>query len=259
MISERVREALYAWQALCQAERRFKDLGYCRSNRPPDCDFSEWLVAELLDGSLCDSLTCPDYDVVRLEDGLRIQVKKIRRGETNQNYWPPGSGPNGSLPTEANPSRPTHYAYVEFDAHGVPIAVYLCKYEWVAENTKPGGLSPKRVREASKRADGDRAVIAIPLPKRAALAETFDASPRSMLTLRLPDDVQEALARIARQERRRPEEVAEDWLAAAIRTVEGDPLIKLLGTVTSEVSDAAERHDEYIGQELHAALHRSDG
>lgn len=47
-----------------------------RSNRDPLAEFSEWLVATLVDGRLADSPVQPGWDV-RSPDGERIQVKYL--------------------------------------------------------------------------------------------------------------------------------------------------------------------------------------
>jgi hypothetical protein len=59
------------------------------------------------------------------------------------------------------------------------------------------------------------------------------------LTLNIPDDLYEALVRIAGQTRQTPEELAEAWFAAGVRSFDEDPLLKLAGCV--EANPAADR------------------
>ncbi len=47
-----------------------------RSNRDPLAEFSEWLVAKLVKGTLADSPVQPDWDVLT-PDGEKIQVKYL--------------------------------------------------------------------------------------------------------------------------------------------------------------------------------------
>jgi hypothetical protein len=70
------------------------------------------------------------------------------------------------------------------------------------------------------------------------------------LTLEIPEKVYRPLKRRARAEGRTMEEVAADCIAASIVPDEDDPLLKLAGVVTADVSDAAERHDDYITDHL---------
>lgn len=37
-----------------------------------------------------------------------------------------------------------------------------------------------------------------------------------------------------------------------------DPLFKLAGCITSDLTDVAENHDHYLGQVLHEEMHRSE-
>jgi hypothetical protein len=79
-----------------------------------------------------------------------------------------------------------------------------------------------------------------------------------VLTIHLPDEIYEPLRRSAEQEQRSPEEVAAEWLAAAVRTIDEDPVIKLLGTVECDLTDVADRHDYYIGESLMRELRGGD-
>jgi plasmid stability protein len=78
------------------------------------------------------------------------------------------------------------------------------------------------------------------------------------LTVDLPDEVYELLRRSAEVEHRSPEDIAADLLAASVRSREEDPVLQLLGTVESEVTDVAARHDEYIGRSIAGELRRQN-
>jgi len=75
------------------------------------------------------------------------------------------------------------------------------------------------------------------------------------LTLQLPDEIFEPLMRQAQRSGNTPEAVVTDWVASAVLPPPEDPLLKLLGTVESDVSDVAEKHDEYLGQALAGGSH----
>jgi hypothetical protein len=62
---------------------------------------------------------------------------------------------------------------------------------------------------------------------------------------------------MAEDMQQKPEEVAAEWLTATIQRLADDPLLKLAGTLTSEVTDAAQRHDEYLGEGLMRELRGS--
>lgn len=77
------------------------------------------------------------------------------------------------------------------------------------------------------------------------------------LSIELPPGVYELLRRMAEETHQSPEELAAEWLIATIERIADDPLLKLAGTVPSDVSDAAGRHDEYIGRALMRELRGS--
>jgi hypothetical protein len=70
------------------------------------------------------------------------------------------------------------------------------------------------------------------------------------LTLQLPDDVYAPLLDRAQRAGKSPEAVAADFVSTCVSSSESDPLIALLGSIDSDLTDVAERHDEYIGAEL---------
>jgi hypothetical protein len=62
------------------------------------------------------------------------------------------------------------------------------------------------------------------------IARRMTAMPRA-LTLNVPDDLYEALVRIAGRTRQTPEQLAEGWLAAGVKRFDEDPLLNLAGCV----------------------------
>ena len=75
------------------------------------------------------------------------------------------------------------------------------------------------------------------------------------LTLQLPDEIYEPLMRKAQRFGSTPETIVTDWVASAVLAPPEDPLLKLLGCIDSDVADAAERHDDYIGSALSSEPH----
>ena len=67
------------------------------------------------------------------------------------------------------------------------------------------------------------------------------------LTLQLPDEIFEPLMREAQRFGSTPETIVTDWVASAVLAPPEDPLLKLLGCIDSDIADAAQRHDDYIG------------
>ena len=70
------------------------------------------------------------------------------------------------------------------------------------------------------------------------------------LTLDVPGEVYEPLVNTARETGQKPEELAAQWLAAAVQAFSNDPLEKFIGAIQSDVPDWADQHDKYIGQAL---------
>lgn len=70
------------------------------------------------------------------------------------------------------------------------------------------------------------------------------------LTLELTEQVYEALMKTAKRQGQRPEAVAVQWLATASESQLDDPFEQFIGAFSSSLPDWADRHDEYIGQEL---------
>lgn len=71
-----------------------------------------------------------------------------------------------------------------------------------------------------------------------------------LLRLEIPEKLYEPMVKVAAHMGRTPEELAVDWLAAAVQQHVDDPLEKFIGTLSSNIPDWADQHDRYIGQEL---------
>ncbi len=74
------------------------------------------------------------------------------------------------------------------------------------------------------------------------------------LTVQIPDDIYEPLLLLAQRTGQTPEDVIAECIAATIQPPSEDPLIRLLGSLESDVTDLGERHDYYIGQGLLAEI-----
>jgi hypothetical protein len=70
------------------------------------------------------------------------------------------------------------------------------------------------------------------------------------LVLEVPEDLYEPLAKTAQRAGQTPEELAIEWLAAAIHNVQDDPVEDYIGAFSSNVPDWADQHDKYLGQTL---------
>ena len=77
------------------------------------------------------------------------------------------------------------------------------------------------------------------------------------LSLNVPDDLFASLKRAADQAGSTPEQVAANRLAEDAQRREQDPLLKLLGSIDSDITDVAENHDKYIGDGLMAEMHQT--
>lgn len=80
---------------------------------------------------------------------------------------------------------------------------------------------------------------------------------RSMksLTLNLPEDLRQSLEAEARRSRVSVEACAITLLQSLLEPVD-DPLASLVGSLTSEVNDLSDRHDEYLGNAIAQELGR---
>ncbi len=74
------------------------------------------------------------------------------------------------------------------------------------------------------------------------------------LRLQIPETLYEPLIKVAAQMGRTPEELAIDWLAAAMQEYVDDPLEKFIGAFSSNIPDWVDQHDRYIGQSLKRSI-----
>jgi hypothetical protein len=74
------------------------------------------------------------------------------------------------------------------------------------------------------------------------------------LTLEVSEALLQRLQRESAQQGKRPEELAADYLAQVVLGKDQDPLLRWVGALASNVPDAAERHDHYLGEALSKEL-----
>ncbi|MBV8127814.1 MAG: hypothetical protein ACLQU5_25335 [Isosphaeraceae bacterium] len=74
------------------------------------------------------------------------------------------------------------------------------------------------------------------------------------LTIDVPEEVFSYLNKLALQQGKTPETLAQELVSTAVQELEEDPLLRWAGAIDSEISDVAERHDYYIGQALYREL-----
>lgn len=79
------------------------------------------------------------------------------------------------------------------------------------------------------------------------------------LTIDVPEEVLERLRRRSAEEGKTLEAFAAEHLAALVASRPSDPLLGWAGAFQSDVPDAAERHDHYLGQALHQKLQGGPG
>lgn len=79
------------------------------------------------------------------------------------------------------------------------------------------------------------------------------------LTIDVSEEVFSNLNKLALQQGKTPEALAEELVSTAVQDLESDPLLRWVGAVESDVPDAAERHDYYIGEALYKELREETG
>ncbi len=79
------------------------------------------------------------------------------------------------------------------------------------------------------------------------------------LTIDVPEEVFSYLNKLALQQGKTPETLAQELVSTAVQELEEDPLLRWIGAVESDVPDAAERHDYYIGEALYKELRGETG
>lgn len=74
------------------------------------------------------------------------------------------------------------------------------------------------------------------------------------LSIEIPPELFSALEEAAREAGVTPEVLVSEWvipwLAAVIERREHDPLVKLFGSIQSDLPNWTERHDEFLGQQF---------
>ncbi len=75
------------------------------------------------------------------------------------------------------------------------------------------------------------------------------------LLLEVPESVYELLTKTAEQVGRSREALAAEWLVATVNRLAYDPLEEFIGAFSSDVSDWADDHDQYLGKSLMETMH----
>ena len=70
------------------------------------------------------------------------------------------------------------------------------------------------------------------------------------LTLDLPEEIYQPLLKTAMTNGKKVEEVAVEVLASVKSNKVADPFERFIGSVKSDITDLAENHDKYIGENL---------
>jgi hypothetical protein len=70
------------------------------------------------------------------------------------------------------------------------------------------------------------------------------------LTLDLPEEIYQPLLKTALTNGKKVEDVAVEVLASLKRKNFTDPFERFIGSVKSDITDLAENHDKYIGENL---------
>ena len=70
------------------------------------------------------------------------------------------------------------------------------------------------------------------------------------LTLDLPEEIYQPLLKTALTNGKKVEEVAVEVLASVKRKKVADPFERFIGSVKSDITNLAENHDKYIGENL---------
>jgi hypothetical protein len=116
-------ELIEIWNNYIAARQQMMDNQIIRTFNNPIEDFSEWLVANCLNGHLAINVNQRDYDV-ETEDKC-IQVKSIAKAPNNN---------NGYIVTQKDRENElaTHYAFVFFDNY-IPTAIYIVNVDYVRD------------------------------------------------------------------------------------------------------------------------------
>jgi len=116
-------EILQIWNSFIQARNILYLNGLIRSYNNPIEDFSEWLVANVVNGHLAANINQQDYDVQN--EHYSIQVKSIAKAPNN---------PNGYIVSNRDRQNQlaTHYAFVFYNEY-VPATIYITNSDFVRD------------------------------------------------------------------------------------------------------------------------------
>lgn len=114
------------WKNYIKAKNALIEIGVNRSYKSSVGDFAEWLIAKIYDGTLPESKSETDYDVITRDK--KIQVKSIAKMKDN---------PNGYIirDKDKNNKIATHYAFVYFEDL-IPKEIYLTPKKYLIEYKK---------------------------------------------------------------------------------------------------------------------------
>jgi hypothetical protein len=79
------------------------------------------------------------------------------------------------------------------------------------------------------------------------------------LSIEMPDELFEQLQQRALEQGKTPETVAVEYLMSLLSSTNDDRLLRWVGAFESSVPDAAQRHDQYLGQALYEELKGGQG
>jgi hypothetical protein len=116
-------ELIQIWNNYIAARQQLMNNQMIRTFNNPVEDFSEWLVANCLNGQLAINVNQQDYDV-ETEDKY-IQVKSIAKAPNNT---------NGYIVTQKDRENElaTHYVFVFFDNY-IPTNIYIVNVDYVRD------------------------------------------------------------------------------------------------------------------------------
>jgi len=114
------------WRKYVLAKNTLIKIGVNRSYKSSVGDFAEWLVARIFEGSLPESQSESDYDVITKDK--RIQVKSIAKMEGNPNGYKVKD-------KDKNNKIATHYAFVYFKDL-IPKEIYLTPKQYLTDYKK---------------------------------------------------------------------------------------------------------------------------
>ena len=109
MSTEEIAAALEHWSGYIRAKNALLEAGVVRSFKAPEADFAEWLIANLIGGSLPTSKSHPSCDV--LAPGKRVQVKSVCKAPGNSNGYIIGAKDRSNDAA----TGASHYAFVFFN------------------------------------------------------------------------------------------------------------------------------------------------